>query len=85
MKWYWFFPTNSILPQQVWMCVCSLNIHCGQWCTEEGGVLGGFKPPLKFRSFDKAEPNSQFCGKYIRYNPIGIRVSPICKFSGTPD
>jgi hypothetical protein len=28
---------------------------------------GGFKPPLpKFRSFGKAEPNSQFRGKYIR-------------------
>jgi hypothetical protein len=35
-----------------------------QWRTE-GGV-GGSNPPPKFRSFDKAEPNSQFRGKYIR-------------------
>jgi hypothetical protein len=29
-----------------------------------GGGVGGFKhPPPKFRSFDKAEPNSQFRGK----------------------
>jgi hypothetical protein len=37
-----------------------------QWRTE-----GGFKspPPPKFRTFDKAEPNSQFRGKYIRNNP----------------
>jgi hypothetical protein len=33
---------------------------------EEG--FGVFKPPpSKFRSFDKAEPNSQFRGKYIRH------------------
>jgi hypothetical protein len=38
---------------------------------------------LKFRSFDKAEPNSQLLGKYIRHNPIRIRVSSICKLSGT--
>jgi hypothetical protein len=33
-----------------------------------GGGFGVFKPPppLKFRSFDKAEPNFQFRGKYIR-------------------
>jgi hypothetical protein len=42
-----------------------------QWRTEGG--------------FDKAEPNSQFRGKYIRNNLITIRVSPICKLSGTPD
>jgi hypothetical protein len=28
------------------------------------GGLGGFKPPLKFQSFDKAKPNSYFRGKY---------------------
>jgi hypothetical protein len=44
------------------------------------GVLGGFNPhPKKFLSFDKAEPNSQFRGKYILYNLIGIRFSLICK------
>jgi hypothetical protein len=36
-----------------------------QWHTEGGG-LGGSTPPPKFRSFNKAEPNSQFHGKYIR-------------------
>jgi hypothetical protein len=46
---------------------------------------GGFNPPLKFRSFDKAEPNSQFRGKCIRNNLIRIRVSRIRKLSGTPD
>jgi hypothetical protein len=35
--------------------------------------------------FDKAEANSQFLGKYIHNNLIIIRVSLICKFSGTPD
>jgi hypothetical protein len=38
------------------------------------GVFGGFKlphpHPPKFQSFDKAKPNSQFCGKYIRNNLI---------------
>jgi hypothetical protein len=33
-----------------------------------GGGLGLFNPPPKFRSFDKAEPNSQFRGKYICNN-----------------
>jgi hypothetical protein len=49
-----------------------------------GEVWGGSNP-LKFRSFNKAEPNSQFPGKYIHNNLIRIRVSPICKLSGTPD
>jgi hypothetical protein len=47
------------------------------------GVGGG--GVNKFRSFDKAEPNSQFRGKYIRNNLIRIRGSLICKLSGTPD
>ena len=34
-------------------------------------------PPPKFRSFDKAEPNFQFCGKYIRNNLTRIRLSLI--------
>jgi hypothetical protein len=33
-----------------------------QWRTRGGG----FKPPPKFRSFENAQPNSQFRGKYIR-------------------
>jgi hypothetical protein len=53
-----------------------------QWRTERGSDA----PPLpKFRSFDKAEPNSQFRGKHIRNNLIRIRVSPICKLRRTPD
>jgi hypothetical protein len=32
------------------------------WRTEGGST----PPPPKFRSFDKAEPNSQFRGKYVR-------------------
>jgi hypothetical protein len=43
-----------------------------------------FNPP-KFQSFEKAEPNYQFRGKYIRNNLIRIRVSIICKLSGTPE
>ena len=48
-----------------------------QWRTEGG--FGVFKPPPtpKFRSFDKAEPNSQFCEKYIRNNLRRIRLSLI--------
>jgi hypothetical protein len=49
------------------------------------GVPRGVQTPPKFRSFDKAEPNSLFCGKYICNNLIRIWVSLICKLSGTPD
>jgi hypothetical protein len=47
---------------------------------------GGFNPPPPqiIWSFDKAEPNSQFRGKYIRNNLVRIRVSLICKLSGNP-
>jgi hypothetical protein len=44
----------------------------------------GVNPPPKFRSFDKAEPNSQFRGKYIYNNLIRIRGSLILKLSETP-
>jgi hypothetical protein len=48
--------------------------------------FGGFKTPQQFRSFDKAEPNSQFRGKYIRNSVIIIiRVPLVCKLSGTTD
>jgi hypothetical protein len=53
-----------------------------QWRSEGRGGLGSSNPP-KFRGFDKAEPNSHFRGKYIRNNLIRIRVSLICKLSGT--
>jgi hypothetical protein len=45
-----------------------------------GRGVWGFKrhpPPPNFRSFDKAEPNSQFRRKYIRNKLIRIRVSLI--------
>ena len=44
------------------------------------GGFGVFKPPPpspKFRSFDKAEPNSQFRGKYIHNNLTRIWLSLI--------
>jgi hypothetical protein len=47
------------------------------------GVGGFTPPPPKFRSFDKAKPNSLFRGKYVRNNLIRIRVSHICKLSRT--
>jgi hypothetical protein len=50
----------------------------------QGGFGGSNPSPPKFRSFDKAEPNSQFHGKYIR-NLIRVLVSLIFKLSGTPD
>jgi hypothetical protein len=49
-----------------------------------GGGVWGFQTPPKFHTFDKGEPNSQFRGKYIHNNLIRIRVSLICKLSGTP-
>jgi hypothetical protein len=50
------------------------------------GVWGVQTPlPPTFRSFAKAEPNSQLRGIYIRNNLIRIWVSFICKLSGTPD
>jgi hypothetical protein len=55
-----------------------------QWCTE-GGRVPTRPPSPKLRSFDKAEPNSQVRGKYIRNNLIRIRVSIIYQLSGTPD
>jgi hypothetical protein len=72
---------NSVI---VYIRVCPLQHTGGQWRTEGSW---GFNPPPppKFRSFDKAEPNSQFRGKHIRYNLIRIWVSLICKVSGTPD
>ena len=48
-----------------------------QWRTEGG--LGGStpSPPPKCRGFDKAEPNSQFRGKYITNNLPRTRFSLI--------
>jgi hypothetical protein len=54
-----------------------------QWRTKGG--LGGSTHPPKLRSFDKAELNSQFHGKYIHNNVIRIQGSLFCKLSRTPD
>jgi hypothetical protein len=64
--------------------ICLINIRAirTSGIPRGGGV---FKPPMKFQSFDKAEPNSHFHGKYICNNLIRIRVSHNCKLSGTPD
>jgi hypothetical protein len=56
-----------------WNCIPSngtefhpMELHPIQWNrgVPKGG-FGGFKPPPKFRSFAKAEPNSQFRGIYV--------------------
>jgi hypothetical protein len=68
------------------------GVQLRQWFKSAGfGVSSGVPrggsnpPPPKFRRLDKAEPNSQFRGIYIHNNLIRIRVSFICKSSGTPD
>jgi hypothetical protein len=64
-----------------------VTVTLNQWCTRWGvGVLK--QPPspaAKFLHFEKAEPNSQFYGKYIHNNIITILVSLICKLRGIPD
>jgi hypothetical protein len=87
--------TCRMLSSGLFPGICSLNVSilehsvCSifQWRTKGRG-LGGFNPPPlppKFLSFDKAEPNSQVLGIYFRNNLIRIRVSFICKLSGTPN
>jgi hypothetical protein len=44
--------------------ISQLNTILSQWRTEGG--LGRVQTPPKFRSFEKAKPNSQFHEKYIR-------------------
>jgi hypothetical protein len=64
-------------------CNCN-RVPCSSGASR--GVWGGSTPtPPKFRNFNKAEPNSQFLGKYIQNNLIRIRISLIWKLSGTPD
>ena len=74
-------------------CVCRSTVNLGvelvvkeksrvhiwaQWRTEGGFGVFKLPPPLpKFRSFDKAEPNYQFLGKYIRNNRTRIWLSLI--------
>jgi hypothetical protein len=57
-----------------WVPLCSVSVlYAGAY--RRGGGVWGVKTPPKFRSFAKAEPNSQFRGIYIRNNPIRIWVS----------
>jgi hypothetical protein len=66
------------------LCFEIFSLVVLQWRTEGG--LGDSNPlPPKYKSFDKAEPNSQVLGKYIHNNLIRTKVSLICKFSGTPE
>jgi hypothetical protein len=79
-----------LTPFRNFICPVSIIVHHFMTPSDPSGVtegvLGGSNPPPpKFRSFDKAEPNSQFRGKYMCNNLIRIRVSLICKLSGTPD
>jgi hypothetical protein len=66
-----------------------VHIFCGRIqavAYRRGGGGGRSSNPTPiFRSFAKAEPNSQFHGIYIRNNLIRIWVSFICKLSVTPD
>ena len=68
------FSSNSRTPCILW------KIHVIAAVTYRGeGGLGVFNSPTppEFRSFDKAEPNSQFRGKYILNNLTRIRLSLI--------
>ena len=75
VQWFHLLP-RMFFAGGICQLVCKwdayLNIH--QWRTEGGG---GSNPPPKFRSFDKAEPNSQFRGKHICNNLTRIRLSLI--------
>jgi hypothetical protein len=69
--------TPDLLPERFhtkwrWLRSCSLGGNT-QWRTE-AWVWGGSnsRPPSKFRSFAKPEPNSQFRGTYIRNYLIRI-------------
>jgi hypothetical protein len=60
--------TGTHFKRELAPCLPNIETEHQQWRAVGGGAV--FKPPSpKFRSFDKAEPNSQFRGKYIRYNP----------------
>ena len=74
-----FSPRNPASQQKGKQRVCpwrNSTLYCTQWHTEGGGGGGNPRPP-KFRRFDKAEPISQFRGKYTRNNLTRIRLSLI--------
>jgi hypothetical protein len=66
----------------IYIYICQYN-QCYPVAYWRGGW--GWTLPSKFRSFAKAEPNSQFRGIYILNNLIRIWVLFISKLSGTPD
>jgi hypothetical protein len=73
---------------KVLCCWWAYNLHIRKQGVGPGsGIprrrLGSSNPP-KFWSFGKAEPNSQFCGKYIRNNLIRIWVSLILQLEWNP-
>jgi hypothetical protein len=79
-------PSNTTRVSFIGMLKCFYNSNMFQPVAyREKGSLGVQHPPPKFRSFDKAEPNSQFRGKYTLNNLVRIRGSHFCKLSGTPD
>jgi hypothetical protein len=65
-------------------CVKHVLLNFVKISSTSGNEISSSGVP-KIQSFDKAEPNSQLRGKYIRNNLIRIQVSPIYKLSGTPD
>jgi hypothetical protein len=70
-------PSSPTAPQH------SQGIIPNHWRTHGSGLEGSTPP--KFRSFEKAGPNSHFCGIYICNNLIRIRVLLIYKLSETPN
>jgi hypothetical protein len=82
--YYYYYMVDTIRRIPTTIQFRNFLITYMQWRTE-GGLGGSTPPPLKLRKFDKAEPNSHFRGKYICNNLIRIRISLICKLSGTPD
>jgi alkylated DNA nucleotide flippase Atl1 len=58
--------------------------HC-QWRTEEWGLVSSIPPPRNSEVLTKLSRIPSSVEKYIRNNLIRIRVSLICKLSGTPD
>jgi hypothetical protein len=69
----------------IWVKAYFKTRHWQPYSVAYRGGGGSTPPPPKFRSFDKAEPNSQFRGIYIHNNVIRIRISFICKSSETHD
>jgi hypothetical protein len=75
-RFYWYLLCSYVVKYKLRRCLKTATYRVE-------GVGWGVNPRSKFLNFAKADPNSQFRGKYIRNNLI-IRVSLICKLSGTP-